>query len=87
MTALSVVGAVAAVARDHLHRWESGQAWQHRRVASSVVGDLNSPDFQGGRSQCLDGPCTICDGSRSHEFSFPLAFAQHLGAGTVDQQM
>lgn len=47
MTAFGVVGSIAADAGDDLIGWNLvEQAWQHRRITFSVVGNFDSPDFQ-----------------------------------------
>lgn len=92
VTALRVIGTVAADA-------DAGagdgfavcnlveQAWQHRCVADCVIGHFDSPDFQRRRIDAKMGLAPLATVARAVLLRLPLAFAEHLDAGAVDQQV
>lgn len=63
------------------------QPWQHRRVAGCVIGHFDSPDFQCGRIEAKMGLAPLAAVLRAVLLCFPFAFAEHLDAGAVDQQV
>ena len=88
MTGLGVIGTIAAHRRHGFSRRDLRQQLrQHRRVADAVVRDLDGPDLQrlGINAQMHLAPLPTV--FRAMFLRFPFAFAQHLHAGAVDQQM
>ena len=84
MTAFGVVGTIAADARDGL---VSGnlveQAGQYRRVAGSVIGYLDGPDFQRGCINAQVDFAPLATVLSAVLLGLALAFTQHLDAGAV----
>src|SRR5471030_841573 len=63
------------------------QAWQHRRIAGGIVRHLNGTDFQGRGIYAQMHLAPLPTVIRAMLLRFPFTFAQHLDAGTVDQQV
>jgi hypothetical protein len=88
VTAFGVVGTIAADARHGLASWNLlKQAWQYRRIAGGVVGHFNGPDFQRVRVNVKVDLALLATVIGPMFFGLPLAFAQHLDACAVDQEV
>ncbi len=88
MASLGVIGAVRADAGNRLiGRYLAQQLGQHGRIAHAVVGHFDGPDLQRARvnAQMHLAPLTPVLGSVF--LALPLAFAQELDAGAVNQQV
>lgn len=88
VAAFRVVGAVATDARDNLlGGYLVEQARQHWGIAGGIVGHLDRPDFQRGRVNAKVDLAPLATVVGTMLLRLPLAFAQHLDACTVDQQV
>jgi len=88
MTVLGIVGAIAADAGNALvGRNLAEQRWQDRRIADAVVGHLHSPDLERGRVDSEVDLAPLAAVIRTMLLRLPFAFAQHLDASAVYQQM
>lgn len=86
--ALGVVRAVSTDIGDDFVRTNLvEQAWQHRRIAGGIVRHLNGTDFQGRGVYAQMHLAPLPTVVRAMLLRFPFTFAQHLDAGTVDQQV
>lgn len=88
MTAFCVVGTITADTCDSLVNTDLlEQTRQHRCIASSVIGHLDSTDFQrGGVNPQVDlAPLATIIGPMF--LPLPLAFTEHFDASAVDQKM
>lgn len=86
MATLGVVGAIATHRGNPFRRRNLAQQLrQHRGIAHRVVGHFNRPDFQRLRIDAQMHLTPLAAVFRAVLFRFPLAFAQHLDAGAVDQ--
>lgn len=63
------------------------QALEHRRVAGGIIRHLNGADFQVRGVYTQMYLAQLPKAVRAMLLRFPLTFAQHLDAGTVDQQV
>ena len=88
VTGLGVVGAVAAN-RQQRFVWIDlpEQAGQYRRIAHRVGRDLDRPDLQRLRVDSDVQPAPLAPVLGAVLLPLPLAFAHHLQAGAVDQQV
>ncbi len=86
MATLGVVSPIGMEAGDgFVDRNLCPQIRQHRRITHTIAGDFNRADFQRLRvdAQMHLAPLSTVLGAMF--FSFPLAFAEELVAGTVGQ--
>ena len=88
VTVLRVISAIATNAGDGLVGWNLiQQRWQDRRVADTVVGYFHRPDLERGRVDPEVHLAPLAAIVRAMLFRLPFAFAQHLDARAVHQQM
>lgn len=88
MARLRVIGPVAADRGDGLGLGNlRQQVRQHGRIADAIAGDAYRPDFQGFRVNAQMHLAPLQTVLRSMFPGLPFAFADHLDAGAVDQQM
>ena len=88
MTILRVVSAVAIDAGNALvSRNLAEQRWQNRGVADTVVGDFHGTDLERGRVDPEMHLAPLATVIGPVLLRLPFAFAQHLDARAVHQQM
>ena len=88
VTGFSVVGTIAADAGNSLVRGNLvEQARQYWCVAGGIVGHFNGLDFQRGRVNSKVDLAPLATVVGPMLFGLPLAFAKHLDARAVDQEV
>ena len=88
MAALRIVSAITADAGELLFRrnltWQIGQ---HRRITDAVVGYFHRSDFECDSINAEMDLAPLAAVIGAMLLRLPFAFAQHLDAGAIDQQV